>query len=108
MHKVYSHPSEAMVHLVKAELENHGIETVVRGEHAAAVMGGGAGFDAWVELWVVDEQRISEAEEIVQAVMDEEATDVSGQSWTCTRCGTVVEPQFTSCWNCGADRVETV
>src|SRR5690554_3346737 len=38
MHKVYSHPSEAMVHLVKSELENHGIETVVRGEHAAAVM----------------------------------------------------------------------
>ena len=103
MHKVYSHPSEAMVHIVRNELESRGIEAIVRGEHAAAVMGGGSGFDAWVELWVVDEGRVEEANRIVQDVMDEEPS-AEGGSWTCSRCGNEVEPQFGACWNCGADR----
>jgi hypothetical protein len=26
----------------------------------------------------------------------------AGASWTCEQCGEVLEPQFTSCWRCGA------
>ncbi|MBU2647350.1 DUF2007 domain-containing protein [bacterium] len=24
--------------------------------------------------------------------------------WRCSNCGEILEPQFTSCWKCGADR----
>lgn len=103
MQKVYSHQNGAMVHLVRNELETHGIEAIVRGEHAAAVMGGGAGVDAWVELWIVDEDRVPEAERIVQEVMAAESAE-AGEPWACPQCGTEVEAQFGACWNCGADR----
>ncbi len=104
MYMIYSHPSEAMVHLIKAELENSEIETVVRGEYAALVMGGGSGVDAWVELWVVDEDRIPEAQEIVRLLTAELEEPEFIEPWTCARCGTGIEPQFSACWNCGADR----
>jgi hypothetical protein len=31
-------------------------------------------------------------------------TPVSGDPWTCAKCGEVLEPQFSQCWNCGSPR----
>jgi hypothetical protein len=28
----------------------------------------------------------------------------AGPSWTCPKCGEVLEGQFTSCWHCGTER----
>ena len=105
MKRIYSHPDLGMVHLVKNELENHGIEAIVQGEHAAAVLGGGAGIDAWNELWVVDEARVKEAAEIVRRIIDEEP-ETDAEPWTCPNCGEDVEATFAVCWNCGTERPE--
>ena len=100
MHKVYSHFNPAMVQLVKNELEHRGIEAVVQGEHLAAVVGGGASAEAWHELWVLDEERLSEAAEIVGEVIEDD-TEETAEPWTCPRCGEEVEGTFAVCWNCG-------
>ena len=92
-----------MVHLVKNELENCGIEAVIRGEHTAAVFGGGAGIEAWNELWVVDESRMKEAAGVIQQVIERPAKQ-EGDPWTCTNCGEEVEPPLDVCWNCGNER----
>ena len=100
MPKVYSHHELAQVHLVKHELEHRGIETVVRGQHLAAIAGGGAAGDAWPELWIVDPARFAEADGLVRDVI---AGDPAGAAelWTCPDCAEEVDGTFAVCWNCG-------
>ena len=33
-----------------------------------------------------------------------ETDDGKAETWTCSSCGEVLEPQFTDCWNCGTSR----
>lgn len=106
MKRVYSHPDLTIVQLVKHQLDNHGIEAVIRGEYAAAVAGGGAGLEAWNELWIVDDSRDGEAAEVIQRMFEEPAVQ-EGEPWTCPGCGEEVEATFELCWNCQAVRPET-
>ncbi len=99
MHKVYSHVNPAMVQLVKNQLEQRGIESVVQGEHLAAVAGGGAAAEAWHELWVADDERLGEVAEVVREVTEEDTA--VAEPWTCPRCGEEVEGTFAVCWSCG-------
>lgn len=103
MKRIYSHPDVTIVHLVKNELANQGIEAVIQGEHAAAIIGGGAGIDAWNELWVVDDAREQEAAAVVQRVIEKSSVP-EGEPWTCPNCGEAVDAPFDVCWNCGAER----
>lgn len=103
MIKVYSHPNLSMVHLVKHELDNRGISSVVRGEHAAALVGAGAGIDAWAELWVADDVLARAAAQIIRDEIDSDAVS-DDAPWTCPACGETVEPPLALCWNCGAER----
>lgn len=100
MQRVYSHPDLAMVHLVKNELTNRGISSEVRGQHTAAIIGAGAGIDAWIELWVEDDALARAAVQIVQQMHDE--PEVSARPWICIECGTEVDGAFGVCWKCGA------
>lgn len=103
MQRIYSHPNAAMVHHAKNVLENHGIAAVVQGEHLAAAAGGVAPVDAWIELWVTDDDRAREAAQIIREATDESAVE-SAPPWTCASCGEEIEGQFSACWNCGAPR----
>lgn len=105
MRRIYSHPNLAMVQLAKNELDNRGIHSVIQGEHLATVIGGGAGFDAWVELWVNDDDRVEEAVSVIQESVESEGAE-EGRPWTCSSCGETIEAQFDLCWNCGANRPE--
>ena len=100
MHRVYSHLNPALVQLVKNELDQRGIGAVARGEHLAAVAGGGAAAEAWHALWIADGARLGEAAEVVRAVIGDEAEEVP-EPWTCPQCGEEVEGTFAVCWNCG-------
>lgn len=107
MRLVYSHPDSAIVHLLRNELERHGIEAAVRGEHLAAVGGGGASpLEAWPGLWVADGPQLPLAIEVVRAFVD--ASPVEGEPWTCAQCGESVEPAFGACWSYGAERPASV
>jgi len=107
MQKIYSHMNVAMVQLVKNELENRGIETIIQGEHLVAIIGGGAPADAWYELWLVDDARLPEAARVVQDIIDEAGEERAGEeSWICAECGEEVDAEFAVCWNCGQERPE--
>jgi hypothetical protein len=101
MRKVYSHFNPAMVQLVRNELEQRGIESVIQGEHLATVVGGAAGAtDVWSELWVVDEERLGEAVEVVSEIIEGDPGD-DAEPWTCPSCSEEVDGLFAVCWNCG-------
>ena len=100
MERVYSSHNQALAHHVKNLLELEGIECEIRRE----LLGGGAGgivpTEAWVEVWV-DPEKSEQAWKIVNAVIAEEEPE--GEKWECS-CGEQLGAQFTSCWNCGAER----
>ena len=51
-------------------------------------------------LWAVNRKKLESIEKGDDAI--DIAPPASGSSWTCPRCGEVLQPQFVSCWKCGA------
>jgi rubrerythrin len=61
--------------------------------------------ETWPQIFVDDAD-----EDYALSVLNRAQTAPPGIPWTCRECGEISEPQFTQCWNCGADRAtgETV
>jgi hypothetical protein len=92
------HPTEA--HLVAALLRSQGIEAEVRGEALFAVRGEVPVSPSTLPtVWVRHEQ----AAEALELVNERAVPLDADRPWTCSRCGQTVDPQFSACWNCGAD-----
>jgi hypothetical protein len=51
---------------------------------------------------VVNRKELDQINE--DAMKKKEPPKVEGRPWKCPRCGETSEPQFDSCWKCGADR----
>jgi hypothetical protein len=99
MKLVYSHQNPLMVHNIANVLENQGVSCQVRNEIIISVMGEGAGFDAWPEIWVEDEFA-QIAVEIVNAALRKTKHNTS---WYCDACGELNESTFEVCWSCHSE-----
>ena len=95
MTKIYSSQNGADVHNLKNVLQARGIACEVRGEHLGAGLGELPPNQCWVELWIVDDSELEEA----QTILRREAR-TTGEPWTCPSCGEDVEARFDQCWNC--------
>lgn len=88
-------------HLIRGFLQSHGIDAIVRGDF---LTGG------WGELpvdacavWVTDDNRYTEADQLVQDFLKGTMARIhGGKAWDCAHCGEHIEGQFTACWQCGA------
>lgn len=105
MIRVFSAAHSAEAHLVKGLLESEGIAATVRGEDLALARGGvPITPDTGPSVWVLEPEDAERAREIV-ARFKADATPVGPAGpWRCTSCGESLEAQFTTCWNCGAER----
>ncbi|MGV8073929.1 MAG: DUF2007 domain-containing protein [Syntrophobacteraceae bacterium] len=103
MQKVYSSPDRATVYRIKSTLEDNGIEITVLGEDRGVAVGGIAPLDAWLELWLFDEERLEEARQIVEDVLKD--IQIPQEKWKCPNCGEELEGQFSQCWKCGTERL---
>jgi rubrerythrin len=78
-------------------LEAQGIETFLKNQFGF----GGTGELPFVEtvpqLFVVHEKDADRARRIISEAQEEPA---SAATWTCPKCGTEIEGQFSECWNC--------
>jgi hypothetical protein len=74
-----------------------GIESEIRNQYLAGALGELPMFETWPQLWVED--ALEPAALRALAVSSKAAT---GEPWICAQCGEQLEPQFTSCWRCGA------
>jgi hypothetical protein len=74
-----------------------GIDAELRNQYLAGALGDLPMLETWPQLWVDDA-----LEAAARRALEAAATAPLGASWTCTQCGEELEPQFTTCWRCGA------
>lgn len=75
-----------------------GIESELRNQYLAGAMGELPMLETWPQLYVDDADEIRAIR-----VLGEAAAPKAGAPWVCAACGERLEPQFTSCWRCGAE-----
>lgn len=92
-------------HFVKGVLESHELSAAVRGEDLWSTRAGVPFVGAWPTVWVLDDSLEVEARAVIREY-EANAPQVheTGTGWRCPKCGAELEPQFTACWACGAER----
>lgn len=98
MKLVYSDENHLLANNVKNILETRGIEVILINEFAQGAIGEISAFDAWPELWVVDDEDFDKAMEIVL----ESTQDTQRADWFCRKCKESNAASFEICWNCQA------
>jgi hypothetical protein len=104
MTKVFiaQHPLEA--HFVKGMLESNGIPSEIRGEALFGVRGELPIMETSPEVWILNDDQVNEALAVLRYPSTEPNEAGKHQAWRCARCGETIEPQFTACWQCNADK----
>jgi hypothetical protein len=74
-----------------------GIDSELRNQYLAGALGDLPMLETWPQLWVEDA-----LESAAQRALQNAATAPPGPPWVCAQCGEELEPQFTTCWRCGA------
>jgi hypothetical protein len=98
MKRVYRAASLIQVAHARNLLIAAGIESEIRNQYLAGAMGELPLLETWPQLMVEDGD---EARSL--RVLERAAAPTVGEPWVCDACGERLEPQFTSCWRCGAD-----
>ena len=96
MKRVYGSYNQTLVHHAKNLLEAAGIEVVIRNQHLSSAMGELPPAECEAQLWVLDDQDASRAEQILRH-------EETRPDWQCA-CGELLGGQFTQCWRCGRRR----
>lgn len=104
MRQIYTSPNTALVNHLRSILEALGIPCRVRGEFLSAAVGELPPIECWAELWVVDDSRYDDANEVIRRAAA--GGDDAGTPWTCDGCGERIEGTFGECWKCGGIRQE--
>ena len=85
---------------LKDSLENAGIPCFIRNEISSSLSPEIPMTENTPEVWIQDDNNLAEA---MQVKSDWRApANAAGGNWVCPACGETSEPQFTSCWKCGA------
>ena len=102
MKRVFSSPNLIEVAQFKEALEEAGIACFVRNENSIGLVGGIPVTDGTPEVWIEDDSKFGVALQVKQEWLTQ--APAPGSEWTCPACGERSEPQFASCWKCGATK----
>ncbi len=100
MKRIFCSPELFTISRLKDLLEQAGVVCVIRNEVSAGLAGGIPLAESIPELWIQEDQDLAKAEAIKRDWQSE--VEIVGGIWRCTACSEQLEPQFTSCWKCGA------
>ena len=101
MKKLISSYDRGFVRVLVARLQDEAVKHMVKDESASS-MGEVTPIVASQHVWIMDAQDVAKAEAILENLQEATVTTLSG--WTCPACNEEIEPQFTECWQCGAER----
>ena len=77
-----------------------GIRCEVRNTTLSGAMGEIPFLECAPQVWLVNDGDETQAHEILRQLRQ----PVVGRPWRCAGCGEESEPQFGTCWKCGAER----
>ena len=97
MKRVYRAASLVQVAHARNVLIAAGIDAELRNQYLAGALGDLPMLETWPQLWVDDA-----LESAALRALDAAHAAPTGASWICAQCGEELEPQFTTCWRCGA------
>jgi hypothetical protein len=98
---VYRTSDRTLAQLLRGALESQGVAAIVQGEYLTTLQGEvPVGASAEYRVCIVDSEQLPRATLIGRQWL---AAPGGAAPWVCTACGERHEPQFASCWNCGAE-----
>jgi hypothetical protein len=100
---ILSSPIPGEIAQLRDMLESAGIACFTRNEISVGLSPEIPLSESTPELWIQDDHNLAEALEIKRAW--KASAPVGGSDWVCPACGETSEPQFSSCWKCGAERI---
>ena len=102
MKRIFSSPDLFAINQLKAILEQAGIPCLIRNEISSGLSPEIPMTESTPELWIQNDHDQTRAGEIKRDW--QKPAEVTGGTWKCPACGEPLEPQFSSCWKCGADK----
>lgn len=100
--EIESFTSNFEAEMAKNLLEDNYIEALIGKDDCGGMMPN-LQFVQGVRLYVLPRD-VEKSRSLLQALTDSRPDDMNEQTWTCSNCGTKLEPQFTDCWSCGTSR----
>ncbi|HEX3358553.1 MAG TPA: DUF2007 domain-containing protein [Tepidisphaeraceae bacterium] len=99
MKQIYSARDEVDAEMVKNALADADIESVVQSGGLSAVLGAIPVTEGSLpSVWVRDE----DVDRATKALAEfQNPPKQEGVPWKCPKCGEIIDPQFSACWNCG-------
>jgi hypothetical protein len=97
MKRVFRAASLVQVAHARNVLVTAGIHCELRNQYLAGALGDLPMLETWPQLYVEDAD-----EQYALRALARAASAPAGPPWICAGCGEQLEPQFTSCWRCGA------
>jgi hypothetical protein len=102
MKMIFSSPNLIEVSQLKDRLADAGIVSFIRNEISSGLVGDIPLNESMPQLWIENDGSLEEARQVKRDWLAPAAQ--TGEPWVCPACGEKSEPQFTSCWKCGAAR----
>ena len=99
MKKMYANENRFLVINVKNIIESYGIDTILKNEFAQGAIGEISAFDAWPEIWVLNDNDYERALDIIEKSISN-ASDVE---WVCKVCNEENDASFEICWSCQSE-----
>lgn len=96
--RAFSSENRFQVVQVKDLLESYSIPCFIKNEYAIGGVGEISPFDAWPEVWLLDDEWLPRVKRILadfQSIKEPEG------NWDCPCCGESNADSFELCWKCG-------
>jgi hypothetical protein len=99
---IYASLDALEVHHLRNLLEADGIRTMLRNELLSRLAGEVPFTEVAMEIVVLRDEESDRATALVAGYRA--SRPASGPQWRCAACSETIDPQFTACWRCGAER----
>lgn len=97
MIKVFEDFDYMKVGQMQSLLESHDIPTFLKNQFGFGGTGELPFIETVPQLFVLHEQDLPRARQLLSEV---DSSTASGDAWTCAKCGTEIEGNFSECWHC--------
>ena len=102
MQKLFVSQILAEVEALNEMLEHQGIPCTIKNQQGSSLAGEVPFAEVFPELWVLNNEDFLQAQEFLEEWKESQPTE--NTDWTCTHCGEIHTREFTTCWQCEAER----